>query len=145
MLINYSFFALAWKAPQEANSDHRENLHRIYTKDLQLLLPCLLPRFHQITRKCLGLIGEILSLPMVFLHCNFGTCNIMADGTSCHLPGIIDLAKAEICPFCQNLHSLQAFTGTLHLKNGWTRYEGYKARRTPFRVYFKTKWETYPQ
>jgi len=60
----------------------------------------------------------ILSLPMVLLHYDFGTCNIMVDGTSCCLTRIIDWAEAEISPFGQNLHSLQALTGALHLKIG---------------------------
>jgi hypothetical protein len=38
VLIDYSFFALSWKAPQEVDSDYRENLRRTYSKDLQLLL-----------------------------------------------------------------------------------------------------------
>lgn len=65
--------------------------------------------------QCLGSMEAILSLPMVLLHRDFGTGNIMADGISCHLTGIIDWAEAEICPFGQNL---QALTDALHLKNG---------------------------
>lgn len=74
----------------------------------------------------------ILSLPIVLLHRDFSTSNIMVDGTSCHLTGIIDWAETEICHFGQNLHSLQALTGTLHLKNGWRRYEGYEALQDTF-------------
>ena len=127
MLINYRFFALSWEAPQEVDSDYRENLRRTYSKDLQLLLHALPPRFHQIIQRCLSALEAILSLPMVLLHRDFGTSNIMVDGTSCHLTGIIDWAEAEICPFGQNLHSLEALTGALHLKNGWRRYDGYEA------------------
>ncbi|MCJ1377781.1 hypothetical protein MMC17_000877 [Xylographa soralifera] len=126
------FFALSWKAPQEVDSDYRENLRRTYSKDLLLLLHCLPPRFHQIIQKCLSSMEAILSLPMVLLHHDLGTCNIMVDGTSCHLTGIIDWAEAEICPFGQNLDSLQALTGALHLKNGWRRYEGYEALQDTF-------------
>ena len=75
---------------------------------------------------------NILSLPMVLLHRDLNTSNIMVDRTSCHLVGIIDWAEAEICPFGQNLHSLQALTGALHLKNGWRRYEGYEALQDTF-------------
>ena len=71
----------------------------------------------------------ILSLPMVLLHRDFG---IMVDGMSCHLTGIIDWAEAEICPFGQNLHSLQALTGALQLKNGWRRYVGYEVLQDTF-------------
>ena len=132
MLIDYSFFALSWKAAQEVDLDYRENLRRKYTKDLQLLLHCLPHRFHHIIHKCLGSMEAVLSLPMVLLHRDFGTCNIMVDGRSCRLTGIIDWAEAEICPFGQNLHSLQALTGTLHLKNGWRRYEDYEALQDTF-------------
>jgi Ser/Thr protein kinase RdoA (MazF antagonist) len=132
LLIDYSFFALSWKAPQEVDSEYRENLRQTYTKDLQLLLQYLPPRFHQITQKCLASMDAILSLPMVLLHRDFGTSNIMVDGTSCHLTGVIDWAEAELCPFGQNLHSLQALTGALHYKNGWRRYEGYEALQDTF-------------
>lgn len=61
----------------------------------------------------------ILSLLMVLLYHDFGSCNILVDETSCYLNGVIDWAEAEIRLFGQNLHSLQALTGALHLKNGW--------------------------
>jgi hypothetical protein len=80
VLINYSFFALSWKAPQEVDLEYRENLRRTYSKDLQLLLHYLPPRFHQIIQKCLSSMEAILSLPMVLLHRDFGTCNITVDG-----------------------------------------------------------------
>lgn len=40
---------------------------------------------------------------------------------------VIDWAEAEVGPFGQNFYSLQALTGTLHLKTGWRRYEDYGA------------------
>ncbi|KAH8601412.1 hypothetical protein B0O99DRAFT_717916 [Bisporella sp. PMI_857] len=104
------YFALSWKAPQEVDSDYRENLSRTYAKDLQLLLQYFPPRFHQIILKSLISIKEILSLP-IFLHRG------------------IDWAEAKICPFGHNLHSLQAPTGALHLKNGWRRHRNYEALR----------------
>ncbi|KAG9229005.1 hypothetical protein BJ875DRAFT_411631 [Amylocarpus encephaloides] len=121
------FFALSWKAPQEADLAYRQNLRREYFTDLQLLLDSLPARFHPSIQKCLDSIEEVLSLPMILLHRDFGTCNIMVDEKSCHLTGVIDWAEAEICPFGQNLHSLQALTGKLHLKNGWRQYKGYEA------------------
>jgi len=132
VLIGYSFFALSWKAPQEVDSDYRENLRRTYVEDLQQLLHCLPPRFHQVIQKCLSSMEAILSLPMVLLHRDFSSCNIMVDGTSCHLTGVIDWAEAEICPFGQNLDTLKDITGALHLKNGWRRYEGYEALQDTF-------------
>ncbi|KAF4625637.1 hypothetical protein G7Y89_g12528 [Cudoniella acicularis] len=126
------FFALSWKAPQEVDADYRENLRRTYTKELQLLLHSLPTRFHYAIQKCLDSMEAILSLPMVLLHHDFGSCNIMVDKTSCHLNGVIDWAEAEIRPFGQNLHSLQALTGALHLKNGWRQYEDYGALQDTF-------------
>jgi hypothetical protein len=79
VLSDYSVFALSWKAPQQVNSDYCENLRRTYTEDLQLSLHSLPPRFHQTIQKCLDSIEAILSLPMVLLHRDFGTCNIMVD------------------------------------------------------------------
>lgn len=79
----------------------------------------------------------ILSLPMVLLHRDFGTCNIMVDETSCHLAGVVDWAEAEVCPFGLNLHSLQALTGKLHLRDGWTYYEDYAGLQDVFWGTFK--------
>jgi hypothetical protein len=132
MLIDSSFLALSWKAPQEVDPGYRENLRRTYTKELRLLLDSLPPRFHPFVQKCLGSIDAILSLPMVLLHRDFSTCNIMVDEVSCHLTGVIDWAEVEICLFGQNLHSLQALTGTLHLRNGWGWYEDYEALQDTF-------------
>ena len=56
----------------------------------------------------------------------------MVDEVSCHLTGVIDWAEVEICLFGQNLHSLQALTGTLHLRNGWGWYEDYEALQDTF-------------
>ncbi|KAI9803255.1 MAG: hypothetical protein M1825_002046 [Sarcosagium campestre] len=126
------FFAVTWKSPQEVDLDYRENLRRKYVRDLNLLIHSLPPRFQKFVQECLNSMNEILSLPMVLLHRDFGTCNIMVDEKSCHLAGVIDWAEAEICPFGQNLHSLQSFMGTLHLKNGWTRYDDYEALEVIF-------------
>lgn len=67
----------------------------------------------------------IFSLPMVLLHKDFGTCNIMVDSASCHLVGVINWAKAEIGPFGLNMHSLQPLMSMFHLKSGYIRYDDY--------------------
>lgn len=54
---------------------------------------------------------DILSLPMVLLHRDLGSCNIIVDEATCRLIGVIDWAEAEVCPFGLNLHSLQSLTG----------------------------------
>jgi hypothetical protein len=132
VLIYCRFFALSWKAPQEVDPAYREVLRRTYTTDLQLLLHYLPLRFHQIIQQCLDSMDAVLSLPMVLLHRDFNSCNIMVDSSSCHLTGVIDWAEAEICPFGQNLYALEVFTGTLHLKNGWRRYDDYEVLRDTF-------------
>lgn len=75
---------------------------------------------------------DILSLPMVLLHRDLGSCNIIVDEATCHLVGVIDWAEAEVCPFGLNLHSLQSLTGKLHLRNGWTRFEDYNTLQDVF-------------
>ncbi|KAF2758719.1 hypothetical protein EJ05DRAFT_492862 [Pseudovirgaria hyperparasitica] len=133
------FFALSWKSPQEVTSTYREDLRRTYTEDLQLLLDNLPHRFHQIIHDCLQFLDSILSLPMVLHHHDFSTCNIIVDAQTSRLTGVIDWAEAEICPFGQNLHSLQAITGTLHLRNGWRRYDGYEALQHAFWSTFRAE------
>lgn len=146
MPIHYRFFALSWKAPQEVDSDYRENLRRKYTKELQLLLHSLPSRFHQITQKCLDSMSAIMSLPMVLLHQDFNDCNIMVDETSCHLTGVIDWAEAEIGPFGQNLYILCRLLRVHSI----SRLGGGDMKLTAFYTApsgapSETKWETYLQ
>lgn len=133
------FFALSWKNPIQVDPAYRNQLSQTYLKDLRLLLSHLPTRFHSIIQSCIDSMKAIVSLPMVLLHRDFGTCNIMVDEASCHLTGVIDWAEAEICPFGQNLHPLQAFTGALHLKNGWRRYEYYEPLQDIFWGTFKNE------
>lgn len=81
----------------------------------------------------------ILFLLIVLLHRGYSTCNIMGDGTSCRLAGFIDWAEAEICPFGQNLYSLQVLTSALHLMKGWRQYEGYGALQDTFWSMFQNE------
>ncbi|EPE04350.1 aminoglycoside phosphotransferase [Ophiostoma piceae UAMH 11346] len=119
------FFALAWKTPQTVDKAYRDNIAETYENELQILLLALPDRFHPIIRATLRSLPNILALPMVLLHKDFGDCNIMVDEESCHLVGVIDWAEAEMGPFGTNLHSLQDLMSKLHLKNGWIRYEDY--------------------
>lgn len=128
--------ALSWKAPQEVSSEDREILRQRYTSELELLLLSLPERFYPTVQTCLDELDSVFSLPMVLLHRDFGTSNILVEDETCHLTGVIDWAEAEICPFGQNLHSLEAFTGALHLQNGWRRYEDYENLQRAF-------WETF--
>lgn len=81
---------------------------------------------------CLASIDDIMSLPMVLSHKDFGACNLLVEETSCHLKGVIDWAEAVVCPFGLNLHSLHAFTGTMHLRNGWSRFPDYEQLQETF-------------
>ncbi|QYS95757.1 APH domain-containing protein [Trichoderma simmonsii] len=119
------FFAISWKTPLKVDSAYRDQLGQTYTKELRLLLSALPNRFHPIIEHCIRAMDDVLSLPMVLLHQDFSTCNIMVDETSCHLVGVIDWAEAEIYPFGLNLDSLQSFTGKLDIWNGWSRYQDY--------------------
>ncbi|KAJ2891192.1 hypothetical protein MKZ38_000768 [Zalerion maritima] len=131
------FMALSWKAPQPVSPEYRGSLGQTYLRDLRLLHTVLPSRFQSIVRTCIDSMDDILSLPMVLLHRNFGTCNIMVDKATCHLVGIVDWAEAKICPFGLNLHSLQSLTGKLHLRNGWTRFEDYDTLQDVFWERFK--------
>ncbi|KAL2023185.1 hypothetical protein VTK56DRAFT_3308 [Thermocarpiscus australiensis] len=131
------FMALSWKAPRPVNSEYRDPLRQTYTRDLRLLYAALPSRFQSIIQTCLNSIGDIMSLPMVLLHRDFGSCSIIVDETTCHLVGVVDWAEAEICPFGMNLHSLQSLTGKLHPRNGWTRFEDYDALQDVFWERFK--------
>ncbi|OPB36399.1 hypothetical protein A0O28_0054780 [Trichoderma guizhouense] len=119
------FFAISWNNPQKVESTYRDQLGQTYVKELRLLLSALPNRFHAIIERCIRSMDDVLSLPMVFLHRDFSTCNIMVDETSCHLVGVIDWAEAEICPFGLNLDSLESFAGKLHYRDGWSRYQDY--------------------
>ncbi|KAI0528476.1 hypothetical protein GGR58DRAFT_519028 [Xylaria digitata] len=87
------FMALSWKSPQ--------------------------PPVIQI---CIDSIDDIMSLPMVLVHQDFGSCNIIVEEETCHLVGVIDWAEAEVHPFGLNLYSIQSLMGKLHLRNGWTLF-----------------------
>ncbi|KAK4033076.1 hypothetical protein C8A01DRAFT_40465 [Parachaetomium inaequale] len=109
------FMALPWKGPQPVTPEYRNNLRQTYLRDLQLLRTALPARFQPIVQTCIDSIDDIMSLPMVLLHRDFGSCNIMVDETTYHLVGVIDWAEAE-----------------LHLRNGWTRYVDYDALQEVF-------------
>ncbi|KAK3339417.1 hypothetical protein B0H65DRAFT_511635 [Neurospora tetraspora] len=131
------FMALSWNAPQPVSPEYRSRLRDAYVGDLQLLNNSLPSRFGPIIQACIDAIDDILSLPMVLLHRDFGACNIIVDEATCHLVGVIDWAEAEVCPFGLNLHSLGFLTGKLHLRNGWTRYEDYHVLQDTFWERFK--------
>lgn len=83
-------------------------------------------RFHGAIQMCLDSMGDIMKLPTVLTHKDFGACNLLVDKNTCHLQGVVDWAEAEICPFGLNLHSVLAFVGSIHLKNGWTAFPDFK-------------------
>ncbi len=132
MLIDHSFFAIAWNAPQEVDSAHRENLRCGYIGELELLRRDLPERFRQMVEKCLDEIEKVMALPMVLLHRDFSDVNIMVDETECHLTGVIDWAEADIGPFGLNLYFVRGLMGRMHLKTGWSRFEDYEALQDTF-------------
>ncbi|KAI1123160.1 hypothetical protein F5Y10DRAFT_252364 [Nemania abortiva] len=126
------FFALSWKHPQAVSPVYLDASRSKCERELRLLLGSLPARFHPIIERSLESIPAIFSLPMVLLHRDFSTCNIIVDNVSCHLIGVIDWAEAEIGPFGLNLHSIQPFMGKFHLKNGWIRYDDYNKLQEVF-------------
>ena len=111
--------AASWNAPQNVSPELRDDLRRKYVHELHILLDALPTRFHSSIKRCLDSLDDILSLPMVLMHQDFGFSNIFVEEQSCHLVGVIDWAEAEICPFGQNLDMLQSITCKFHLKDGW--------------------------
>ncbi|KAG8411411.1 hypothetical protein J3458_015471 [Metarhizium acridum] len=97
-----------------------------------MLLEALPVRLHHIIQKCVNSLDAILSLPMVLLHKDFSSCNIVVDEATCHLTGVIDWAEADIGPFGMNLYTLQSISGKLHLQDGWTRYDDYDSLQQIF-------------
>ncbi|KAJ5718514.1 hypothetical protein N7488_004160 [Penicillium malachiteum] len=122
---NAKFFALSWKFPQDVDQTYRESLDHQYERDLSLLLESLPTRFHPLIKKSLDSLPAIFSLPMVLLHNDFGSFNMLVDENSCNLLGVIDWAEAEIGPFGINLYANDRLISHIHLKNGWSRYDDY--------------------
>lgn len=119
------FFALSWNASQDVDQAYRDNLHRQYKEDLELLLVSLPDRFHPLVRYSLDSLPAVFSLPMVLLHKDFGSSNIMVDEKTCNIVGVVDWAEAKIEPFGMNLHSHQRLISQIHLKKGWIRFDDY--------------------
>ncbi|KAI0423424.1 hypothetical protein F5Y09DRAFT_327381 [Xylaria sp. FL1042] len=116
------FMALSWKSPQPVSLEYRSNLRHTYIRDLLLLRSALPSRFQPIIQICIDSIDDIMSLPMVLLHQDLGSCNIIVEEATCHLVGVIDWAEAEVHPFGLNLYSIQFLVGKLHLRNGWALF-----------------------
>ncbi|KAI1418935.1 hypothetical protein F5Y12DRAFT_789479 [Xylaria sp. FL1777] len=131
-----TFLAVSWKAPQPVSPEYGTHLKQAYIKDLRLLHTALPSRFQPVVQACIDSIDDILSLPMVFLHRDLGTCNLIVDKGTCRLVGVIDWAEAEVCPFGLNLHSLQFLSGKLHLRNGWSLFNNHDNLQKVF-------WETF--
>jgi len=129
----------SWKAPQDVSAEYRAMLEQRYTSDLQLLLIALPERFRTVVQGMLDHLDSLSSLPMVLLDRNFGSSNILVEDKTCHLTGVIDWAEAEICPLGQNLHLLEAFTGSLHLRDGWKRYSDYEDMQVGFWTTFSNE------
>ncbi|KAJ5714570.1 uncharacterized protein N7483_011751 [Penicillium malachiteum] len=93
---NAKFFALSWKSPQDVDQTYRDSPTHQYRRDLNLLLESLPIRFHPLIKKSIDSLPAISSLPMVLVHNDFGTFNMLVDENSCNLLGVIDWAEAEI-------------------------------------------------
>ncbi|CAG8930935.1 unnamed protein product [Penicillium salamii] len=123
---NAKFFALSWKGPQDVDQTYCESLSHQYEQDLNLLLASLPIRFHPLIKKSLDSLPAIFSLPMVLLHNDFGSFNMLVDEKTCNLLGVIDWAESEIAPFGINLYAHDRLISKIHLKHGWSRYDDYR-------------------
>ncbi|KAL3470591.1 hypothetical protein BJX99DRAFT_267294 [Aspergillus californicus] len=126
LIMSSKFFALSWKAPQDVAQTYRESLSHQYEQDLNLLFASLPVRFHPLIKKPLDSLPAIFSLPMVLLHNDFGSFNMLVNENSCNLLGVIDWAEAEIAPFGINLYAHDRLISKIHLKHGWSRYDDYR-------------------
>ncbi|KAJ6114853.1 hypothetical protein N7486_000631 [Penicillium sp. IBT 16267x] len=111
--ISHLDFILAHNAPKPCGRQRK-------------LLDSLPIRFHPLIKKSLDSLPAIFSLPMVLLHNDFGSFNMLVDENSCNLLGVIDWAEAEIAPFGINLYALDRLISKIHLKHGWSRYDDYR-------------------
>lgn len=102
----------------------------------QVALP---DRFQSIIKICIDSVDNIFSLPMVLLHRDFSSCNIMVDEKTCHLTGVIDWAEAEIAPFELNLDAVQGLAGQFHLRDGWSRFDDFDHLQSVFSSTFQRK------
>ncbi|KAJ5939725.1 hypothetical protein N7466_002859 [Penicillium verhagenii] len=123
---NPRFFGQTWKHPQKISSLDREAMFQTYEKDLCQLHAALPSRFHPIIQQSIDALPAIFSLPMVLLHKDFGSSNVMVDADDNHLVGVIDWAEAQIGPYGTNLHSLQQFMSKYRLRVGWIRHANYE-------------------
>lgn len=98
MLSVTRFFALSWTAPQPVDPVYCDQLQKTYIQELTLLHAALPDRFQPIISKCIDSMDHIFSLPMVLLHRDFSSCNIMVDKTTCHLTGVIDWQRPKLLP-----------------------------------------------
>ncbi|CDM37974.1 Aminoglycoside phosphotransferase [Penicillium roqueforti FM164] len=98
-------FILAHNGPQDVDQTYRESLCHQFKRDLNLLLASLPIRFHPLIKKSLDSLPAIFSLPLVLLHNDFGSFNMLVNENSCNLLGMIDWAEAEIAPFGINLYA----------------------------------------
>lgn len=126
MLINFRFFAASWNSPQQAPLGFRSNLRQEYIKDLGALLQSFPPRFHNAIQRCIDSIDAIVNLPVVLLHRDFSTANLIVDRETCHLKGVLDWGEAGLSPFGQNFHFLQNLMCVLKLPHGWQPYDDYQ-------------------
>jgi hypothetical protein len=132
MLSTARLFALSWNAPQPVEPVYREQFQKNYLKELTMLQTALPGRFQPIVRICVDSVDNIFSLPMVLLHRDFSSYNIMVDEKTCHLAGVIDWAEAEIAPFGLNLDTVQGLAGHCHLGGGWSRFDDFDHLQSVF-------------
>lgn len=131
-LTGCSFFALSWKSPQPVDQAWRDSLEGEYRRDLTLLLDTLPDRFHTSIQQTIDALPAIMSLPIVLLHKDFGTSNIIVDEPDCHLVGVVDWAEAALGTFGTTLHSLLPLSGKVMLNRGVIHFEDHELLQETF-------------
>src|SRR5436305_14857474 len=66
---------------------------------------------------CADIPDKLTDLPIVLVHGDFATTNILADDNG-HITGIVDWDSSEFLPFGWNLHGVDLFLGELLYTNG---------------------------
>lgn len=79
------FFALFMECPSASGPRLSRPATEQYIKELTMLQATLPSRFQPIIKTCIGSMDTIFSLPMVLLHQDFSSFNIMVGETSSHL------------------------------------------------------------
>lgn len=123
----------AWNHPVHVSEHQRIAMRNRCSDNLEALVKSLPERFHAAINHCVDNLDAVFSLlPITLVHLDLHGTNTLVDPDTCHLTAVIDWAGAEIAPFGVHLEALQTYTGHLHLRDGWIRYDDYEQLHATF-------------